>query len=283
MLMANRQRSCSISDADLLRYEDGDLAHERRITLDAHITTCPRCQERLAAAVAVGQLLRATLQPVHDPAGEARLLAELRRHDRQPRPGRIVDRMTTTPIAVALSLLVIIAAGITLQETTTADFRLGRVVHFVAGSDPATQREGQPPDGQSLTTMESSAATVTAILPVVPRTLPDGLTLVERIDLAPARVVAHYAAASGLAIRVGQEPVRPDLTVIGTGRTERIVVQQTEVIVERNTLGSIVRAVWEREQVFFDLVILEPGPDAVTTDDISAIVATLLSAQRSNR
>lgn len=281
--MGNQRPSCSISDADLLRYEDGTLSHEHHITLDAHITTCPRCQERLAAAASISQLLRASLQPVHDPAGEARLLAELRRRDRQPRPGRMAGRITTVPAVVALSLLVIIVTGITLQETTTADFRLGRVVHFVADSDPATQREGQPLDGRPLTTMESSTAKVTAITPVVPEALPHGLTLVERIDLAPARVVAHYAAASGLAIRVGQEPARPNMTVIGTGRTKRIVVRQTEIIIERDTLGSIVRAVWEREQLFFDLVILEPGPDAVTTDDVSAIVDTLLSAQRGDR
>lgn len=278
--MAKQRLPCSISDAELLRYEDGDLPAERHAALDEHVASCCACQERLAASVEIGRLLRPIRQQDTNPAGEARLLAHLRQHQPQPQQLPIGRRLTSSPLSIVACLLMILLVGITLQETTTATFNLGRVIAFVSPDEPRRQPASETPAGLPLTVSPMATAPASGRSPTFPSELPEGFALVEPLDVTSERTIAHYTGPGGRQLRIVQERTRPGMTSLGGERSELLIVQRTEVVVEYNSVGDIARVIWADSEALFDLLVLASGNRLITVDDVVAIVDALLTAQR---
>lgn len=66
-----------LTDGDLVAWDDGSLAEERRARVEAHLAACPACCGRLAAFQKVERLLQESYPLVDDPAARDRILERL--------------------------------------------------------------------------------------------------------------------------------------------------------------------------------------------------------------
>lgn len=265
-----------VTTEELLAYADGSLTGDRRHQIAVHVTNCRHCQERLALSEDIGRLLRATAPVVDDLAGQAALKQRVRQQAAPVPRGRHVYR----PLLVGLVLLLVLASSIAVQSTTDADFRLGRFVDLIERDQPDVAPDEAGPPGVALDRLDPSTVTEAELVfgPVDPAMLPLGLQLVGMSFPSRDRAELLYESADGVTILVHQQAAEESNTGVRPAQSDRLVVQRTEVFVERDITGVVSRMVWEYHQVVFSIIVAETGGRQLTTDDAAAIAAALIEA-----
>jgi hypothetical protein len=83
--MSEQQNGC-ISNESLYAFLDGELRDSQRARVQAHLETCPACQQEIQAMKALQSLLQQDPLPVELPSAEALASSVLRRIPSQPAP-----------------------------------------------------------------------------------------------------------------------------------------------------------------------------------------------------
>jgi hypothetical protein len=117
MMMPN-STPCPIPETELLAYRDGELEPARQAAVSDHIAACPACQQRLAQAALVTDIL-ATGSPLRDqPVARAAI------HDRlaaAPAPWWQRHAVLGAALPVAILLLAVIGVNRWLREDDCAN------------------------------------------------------------------------------------------------------------------------------------------------------------------
>jgi len=99
--------NCRNTDHDLLFLAHGELSYARRIMVQQHVRSCPRCQERLAQLTAASYQIAAAIREPHMPAWRPRVYP--------PWTAPLKD----APVVIALMVTISIAIGIAVTKSTS--------------------------------------------------------------------------------------------------------------------------------------------------------------------
>jgi hypothetical protein len=265
---------CTLPAEDLIAYADGYLSGGRRELVEAHLVACPHCRERLAAFRDVDRLLQEGTPLSDDPEGRAEIRTRLERADRPRRP---VSRLLAAPVLVALLALVLFAGP---GAVTEAAFPLGRFITFgnlgfSSSDEESTAVAHVAPSDPSVLTLPFRT--------VEPAALPFDLVLAERSTPDPDRLELLYRNGDDLALLVIQSPAEPGMITIDAPSTETHLVQGSTVLMVMDPRPDAVALfVWERQNVFFEVAVLEAPTGAyggLEKSDALEIVAALIVAQ----
>jgi len=271
---------CTLPAEDLIAYADGYLGGGRRELVEAHLATCPHCQERMAAFDEVDRLLQQGTPLTDDPNGRAmvrtRLEMEINRSGRTP-------RLLAVPLLALVSLLVL---AFVIQPVTEAGFPLGRFVTFGEFEVKQWLPEEERGPVEHVAPSDPSVSEL-PFRTVEPAVLPLGLMRVERSIPGPERLELLYRDGGDLAILVTQTPAEPDMVTIDGPRMETTFVADTPVLMGTGIRpDTVADLLWERNGVFFALIVIESPTgvqDGLKTSDVLEIVEALMAAQDAAR
>lgn len=272
-------RSCTLPAEDLIAYADGYLTGGRRELVEAHLAACPYCQERVAAFGEADRLLREGSPLSDDPEGRADIRTRLEQSGHQR---RALPRLLAAPVLALVCLLaLVLVAG---PVPTEAGFPLGRYVSFgeidATGWLPEAERrpvEHVAPSDPSVLALPFQS--------VEPAALPFDLTLAERSTPEPERLELLFSNGDDLTILITQAPAKPGMVTIDApaAMTETTRVGDTPVLIGRGMrFDSVASLDWERDGVFFSVLVLEAPTGAnggLRTDYALRIVEAVISAQ----
>lgn len=255
---------CRLGSGELIAYQDGTLSAGRREIVEAHLTACRYCQDRLAAFDEVDRIIRDRAIAVKLPqqrraALRTRLLQEA--HNQARLSNRLKPMLPPQSLAVKflVALLVLLAA---LPPATQAGFPLGRFVHFAE----VEIREALPLDAQKPirhVAPTDPSITEPSFDAIAPAELPLGLARVEQSAPNPDRVELLFRNQAGVALLVTQLPADQGMVTLEPTGTEVTQVQGTDVLIVRDPRPDAVAALtWEHDGVFFDVMVIEAPPGA---------------------
>ncbi|CAN5619977.1 hypothetical protein BH24CHL1_BH24CHL1_15840 [soil metagenome] len=272
-------RQCDFPIEDLIDYADGLLVGERRATVEAHLRTCDACQRRALSADDMGRLFR---EHVVESGPGFEMDEQQRPHVAMSHHPRAVPwRMALAAAAILMVLVVALEPA-----TSLADFRLGRLVAFIIPDDdgsPANVPGDQEPPGTPMTSLEQSSFSIES-LPfqvVMPQRLPLDLVLVEHSASTDGTLTILYRNQSGLTIDLIQGPADPSGASVDVDAVEWIVVREIEVLLQRDSRlsASVYRAVWESEDVLFDLWVAKSLSAGLSVAEMTAVVEAIMIEQ----
>lgn len=270
-------RRCSVLDEDLVAHADGYLTGARRELVEAHLTVCPSCQERLQTLHDVDMILQEHAVLTDDAAARATLRRRLA-HEAYRLP-----RHRRHPLRLAATVALLLAIALITWPATRANagLRLGRFVHFTT-----IQVHHLLPgaDQKPLALATTSVPATLPFPPVEPLQLPSGFARVQRATPTVLRLELLYQDATGQAFLLSESPARPEVLSIQQGGNEEILaVQGTEVLWLKDPRADAVAGlVWERKGVIFELFVTQSqtgGQGGLRLKDGVAIVQALMEEQ----
>lgn len=277
------RRLCGVRAETLIAYADGDLDATQHAELEEHLKTCWACRERLQSSEDIGRMLRARF-PLHDdPQARAEIMRQVRAvaaGEQQPQPARfaLIRRLRSWPIAAAASLVLVLVIGFGLPMTTEADFRIGRFVSFMTlqGSSGPKSLPASEASQHTPVRTENFAAGVdveeVAFPAVVPQQLPPNFELLEATTPGQGGLQLVYTDNAGTIVQVVQTPADSDTAIFPDSRNVIDAVDGSDVVLHRSPTGAYDRAIWERDGVLFDLLLLRrvgAGPERDALVDIA--------------
>ena len=250
-------------------YADGLLTGERKTSIEAHLQHCPICQQRALSQHDISRLLRPhlvgqQLQPETTPLSRVRTARLLRL------------------VAAILVLVLVIAVGLPL--TTSAGFPLARFLNFAEEKSPFPVHipGDQEPPGTPVTARASGNVdhVEVAFAAVQPGQLPLGLELVEATAPQPNELWLVYQSSGGLFVELFQTSEHmPQTSSVPASHSQATVIQDTEILLQIGGFGKVVRALWERRDIVFDIHIIRApglGPDS---SEFLELVDAVITAQ----
>lgn len=274
--------ACDLPGEDLIAYTDGELGGAHLEYVETHVKVCPICRERLAAFEETARILRENTPLVDDPEARARLLARLEQE--AARRTRIQP-----PRAMMLLIATLLLAGAAMvvwprTDAVTAGFPLGRFIRDLTVEQlPRSLRRlpGQRPSGQPAGVGEPAPFDPgqLSFLAVAPAELPAGLTLSGRSTPARDLFQVMYQSRDGLVVRLSQALADASpATVPSSARL--LTVDSTRVLWQPDPQpDSILRMVWVRDGVLFELAVVERQSRPLALSDARRIVAILIARQ----
>lgn len=271
--MPDLDRSCDLSEHDLLLYTEGALRGARLEYVEIHVGVCAACQAWLQQFDDLGQLFQVSTPVSADPVRRATLLAHLNGLKRSRPPLASPQRPAAIVVLVAVFLLIAVPA------TTNANGFLGRYVRI--GAIEIKESLDKPERLSVPTTIARSAAQPLAFPAVEPVTLPLGYTMVVREALAPRRLDTYFRDPNGYALQLSQEPASGGGVVVDSKSSEQvIVVRDTGVLyIGDHRLGVVSALFWEREGIGFGLVVVDEPAGGLQLHDAVRIVDAVMAAQ----
>lgn len=253
-------RPCRLQPEELIAYQDGTLPAGRREIVEAHLTACPHCQERLAAYREVDDIIQRHAIPVEDfEPWRADLHARLRREVvRRQGPSRWLKRMVPPRRpAVARFLVVLLVLLAVLPPATQAGFPLGHFVRFAE-----VEIKQRLPLDEQRPVRHVAPSDPSGVQPsfgfVAPAELPLGLVRVEQSTPSADRVEALYRNEAGVAILLTELPAATGMVTLEAIGTDLATVRGVDVLIVRDPRPDAVAALtWERDGVFFDVMVIE--------------------------
>lgn len=270
--------TCAVRGEDLIAYADGYLAGARRELVEAHLRVCAHCQDRVAAFREVDRIIREGAPLVDDSAGRVALHAALlTQQARRP----VVPWPLRRSIITA-SLLLLLAGLLTWPISSRAGVPLGRFIDFGPVRVERSVSSGR--DAPALLHVATAGPSPAALIfsAVEPPVLPLGLKRVERSTPTQDRLELLYRNGLGMAVLVQQTPARANVVSLDTSSGEHGVtlVAGIEVLwLADPQPGAVSWLFWEREGVFFELMMTESPPDGLLLTDAERIVESLATAQ----
>lgn len=244
---------CTVTNEDLIAYDDGYLAGGRRELVEAHLATgCPSCQRRLAEFREVTRIIQRSA-PEIDPRRVQRVRRGVRRKlNQNPRDHRMARMVRPMLASVALGLLILAFAPVSNAGTLLGEFvRFGKVVPLpsgIGGSNTAITPVATAPPGVGL-----------SFAGVEPDVLPLALVRTERSVPNPERLAVVYRNESGLEITVIQIPATPGALVMDPDNGTFVVpIGSMNVLVLPGPWPESALALfWERDGVAFSMSVTE--------------------------
>jgi hypothetical protein len=187
-------------------------------------------------------------------------------------------------LAAAAVLMVLVVA---LEPATSlADFRLGRLVAFITPDDdgsPANVPGDQEPPGTPMTSLEPSSTSVESLpfQAVMLQRLPLDLVLIEHSASTDGTLTILYRNQSGLTIDFIQGTADPSGASVDVDAVEWILVGDIEILLQRDSpsTASVYRAVWESEDVLFDLWVAKSLSAGLSVAEMTAVVEAVIIEQ----
>ena len=255
-------------------YTDGYLPEGRRELVEAHLLACVHCRRRMATFREVDELIRSGTNLADDPRHlatlKARLVAEARP---RLRPWTLRRSLAVVP---ALALLLGLLAW---PLASLADFPLGKFIHFgLVQGDRRTSNGDKLARVDSVSNLQTRDNRSTSWL-VAPPSLPPDLALVEQSSLGASRLELFYRGPDGVAVLVAETPAHEAGVSYQPAGGEGILnVRDTEVYLLPDPRPEMVAGLlWEREGIFFELLVTEPV--GLNQTDAVQIVEALMLAQ----
>jgi anti-sigma factor RsiW len=280
---------CRIKPEELVAWQDGTLPTGRREIVEAHLTACPHCQERLASFREIDAFIQRHATPVEDfVQGRAALHDRLRREGSRKQDSSRSLRLAAPlrrPVVVRLlvGLFVVLAV---VPVATQAGFPLGSFVRFAE----VEIKEWLPLDEQRpIRHVAPTDPTVsrTSFSPVAPAQLPLGLMRVEQSTPNADQVELLYRNDAGVAILVTELPAETGMVTLEETGTDLASVRGIDVLIVRDPRPDAVAAlIWERGDVYFDVRVIEAptgGNGGLKQADAFVIVEGLIEAQDANQ
>lgn len=256
---------CSVTDEDLIAYDDGYLAGGRRELVEAHLVTgCPSCRRRLAEFREVTRIIQESTPPVN-PRQVQRVRQGVRRGiTQEPRDNRMARLVRPLAMVGALGLLVLtLAPGVSDAGSLLGDFVQFRpVVPF--GPGVAVKHVATAPPGIGL-----------SFAGVEPDVLPLDLVRAERSVPNPERLEVLYRNGSGLEITVTQIPAKPGALVMDPDNgTYVVLIEGTNVLVLPGPWPESALAMfWEQDEVAFSMSVTAARGQFSLSEAIQVVTA----------
>lgn len=272
---------CRLRPEELVAYLDGTLPVGRREIIEAHLVACRSCQERLATFREVDTIIQEqALTPDTSMWRRTRLRDRLQQEAIRPTNRRLFSQLSlnrAVTLLVPLLLLLVL-----LPAVGRAGFPLS---HFVRFAEVEITEKLSPDEQEAIRHVAPSGSDVSGpSFPVVaPPELPFGLALVEQSTPDDERVELLYRNDSGVALLVTQLPAKDGLVTLERDGTEVATVRDTDVLIVRDPRpGAVAAFTWERDGVFFDVLVIEAptgGYGGFKRADALQVVEALMEAQ----
>lgn len=279
--MANR---CRLRPEELVAWQDGTLPPGRREVVEAHLTACRHCQERLATFEKVDRVIQEEATAVdvslRRRADLRSRLHEANRHAAaSPRwrlPSPQLSSLTARVLVPVMLLLLLLPA------VSQAEFPLS---HFVRFGEIETTGELPPDEQEAIRHVVPSDPDIAgpSFPAVTPAELPFGLVRVEQSTPDADRVELLYRNESDVALLVSQLPAEHGKVTLEREGTNIVMVNGTPVLLIEDFRPDTVAALtWERDGMFFDVLVIEVpvGPyGGLKEADALTVVEAMMAAQ----
>jgi len=274
---------CDLPDTDLIAYTDGELQGARREYVDVHLRVCPACQARLEEIHETTRLLQRATPLTDDPDGRARIKARLAAEaQRAPRHSPRLPLLVAVP-ALVLIILTVVSLTWTPNPTEAAvSLRslVRRIDPNVGSPVPSTVlTEDRLPGKPSLPPASTGIERATFPTVVLPR-LAGGLTLTSftltRSDYAELR----YAGPNQLVISIGETLANKSDSATQDSE-QLVVISGTQVLWQVNPRARtyIVHAIWVRNGIEFNLLMLQAAGPGIPIPVAQQIIQQIIAAQ----
>lgn len=278
-------RPCRLQPEELVAYDDGTLSGGRREIVEAHLAACPHCQERMAAFHEVDRIILANAISVDVPVQRRSELRTRLNREANRRSGMSTYLQLASPLqrpVVALGLVALLLLLTVVPTVTEAGFPLGRFVRFAKVElEQALPRDAQDPIRHVASSVPDSLEP--SFQAVAPAELPLGLVRVEQSTPNPDRVELLYRNQAGVAILVTEIPAATGMVTLESTGTDLSTVRDTDVLIVDDPRPEAVAALfWERDGVFFGVLVIEAPPGAhggLKRADALLVVEAMMEAQ----
>lgn len=275
---------CRLQSGELIAYQDGTLPVGRREIVEAHLAACDHCQERLSAFCDTDRIIQENALTTELPEQSRAALRTKLQQEADSRAGwsRHQSLISLPQSLVARLLVALLVLLVTLPPAAQAGFPLGHFVHFAE----VEIKELLPLDAQEPirhVAPSDSSISAPSFDTVAPAALPLGLVRVEQSVPDPERLELLYRNQTGVVILVTQLPAADGMVTLEEAGTERAFVGGTDVLIVTDPRpGTVAALFWERDGVFFDVLVTEAPPGAyggLKRADALTIIEGLMDAQ----
>lgn len=279
--MAN---ACRLQAGELIAYQDGTLPVGRQEIVEAHLTACDQCQQRLATFREVDRIIQDQAIAV-DVSARKRADLRARLHEANRRAALSTNQKLLSPHLPALTpkfLVPILLLLFLLPAVTQAEFPLSHFVRFA--EIEITER--LPPEEQMV--IEHVAPTDPEVPPpsfpvVAPLELPLGLVRVEQSTPGPEQAEFLYRNHDDVTLLFSQVPVGKGFVTLEREGTDLATVQGTDVLIVPDPQpDAVAELFWERDGVVFNIMVIEAptGPyGGLKREDALMVVEAVMAAQ----
>lgn len=250
---------CRLKADELIAYQDGTLTAGRREIVEAHLSACDHCQQRMADFRDVDRIVQeSAIPPTMPDQWRAELLTRLHQESRCHPVSRYLTFPLRLPGFIPVKLLVVVLLVLaTLPTMTEAGFPLGDFVHFGKIEVTATLPPDQVHAIHHVRPSDPDASPPSFDV-VAPAKLPLGLVRVEQSTPKLDHVELLYRDQFDTALLITQLPAESGKVTLEHADTRVETVHGTPVVINLSIRPDAVSALtWERDGVFFNVLVIE--------------------------